>query len=82
MVFVFVIHTVNNVGMSYSENFAYFLEIPDAEQVRFAIQMSFSEDWMIYFYLPLVCLFWPENHSDCQLQHAVCPSGKIYLVYI
>lgn len=35
--FCFVI--VNNVGMTYSDNFAYFLEIPDAEQVRFAFLM-------------------------------------------
>lgn len=28
--------TVNNVGMKYSHSFAYFLGIPDAEQVRFA----------------------------------------------
>lgn len=24
---------VNNVGMAYSDHFAYFLEVPDAEQV-------------------------------------------------
>lgn len=29
-------NTVNNVGMTYSEHFAYFLEIPEAEQVSFA----------------------------------------------
>uniref|UniRef100_A0A8D0CUB5 Hydroxysteroid (20-beta) dehydrogenase 2 n=1 Tax=Sander lucioperca TaxID=283035 RepID=A0A8D0CUB5_SANLU len=35
---------VNNVGMAYSDHFAYFLEIPDAEQVTFASFASFSED--------------------------------------
>lgn len=44
VVCVFVIHTVNNVGMAYSDHFAYFLEIPDAEQVTFASFASFSED--------------------------------------
>lgn len=83
VVSVFVTHTVNNVGMTCSDNFAYFLEIPEAEQVSFALQMSFSEDCMIYFYcLRLLevtfvsdvevtcfsCVFiLTENHSDYQL---------------
>lgn len=32
--FCVVTSTVNNVGMICSDHFAYFLEIPDAEQVR------------------------------------------------
>lgn len=37
-------HIVNNVGMKYSEKFAYFLEIPNAEQVRFVIQKKTLQD--------------------------------------
>lgn len=32
-VYVFVIHTVNNVGMNYSDDFAFFLDTPNAENV-------------------------------------------------
>lgn len=84
-------YIVNNVGMKYSEKFAYFLEIPNAEQVRFAfrkkrLQDSFHFDSDFYSHTS-TCLFQPENHTDRQLQHAVCPSGKrtvkseLYLLY-
>lgn len=51
--------------MTYSDNFAYFLEIPDAEQVRFAFLMSFSKDWMIYFWLRLSKKFRFVSEHTC-----------------
>lgn len=54
--------------MTYSEKFAYFLEVPDAEQVRFSSQIrlsgynsflltqAFVSDLQLTLF-PLVCLF-------------------------
>uniref|UniRef100_A0A673CFC8 Hydroxysteroid (20-beta) dehydrogenase 2 n=1 Tax=Sphaeramia orbicularis TaxID=375764 RepID=A0A673CFC8_9TELE len=66
---------VNNVGMTYSDHFAYFLEAPDAEQVCFTVLITY------YMYLDEsdVVLHWTGLIINISSQVAVRPQPLLCL---